>query len=113
MTSGKVTRESVVSESVVNCHPIGSASAGKIGRMYDGSFEPDMLKNTKITAVHTSAKRWPLKPFASLGAPVHIRFAAPKNTASQGRMPTTKIGMKYHHAPSRRCSPVRKRVKCS
>ena len=75
--------------------------------MYDGNFEPDTLKNTKMTAAQTSANLCQLKPLCSLRASAHIRFAVQKNTVSQGRMPTTKIGTKYHQAPSRWCSPVR------
>src|SRR5271169_4240112 len=113
MTSGRVSRASHVSDRVSNCQPMTSASAGKMGRMYEGSFDPDALKNRKMTGAHTSAKRCQLKRFAASGASRQARYALHANTLSQGSMPPIKIGTKYHHAPSRRCSVVRKRVKCS
>ncbi len=92
-----------------------SASGGNIGRMYDGSFEPDALKNTKTKAAQTSAKRCHEKPSA-LAAPSR-QVAARRRTArtvSHGRMPTmSRTGTKYYHAPARSCSVVRKRSKCS
>src|SRR5215831_2379610 len=110
--SGSVSRASAASESVLSCQPTMSASAGNRGRMYDGSFDPDALKKRKITADQTSAKRCQWKPLVPLGAR-QTRGNAAKNTATHGSNPTTRMGRKYHHAPVRRCSLVRKRVKCS
>src|SRR5215831_20215897 len=81
--------------------------------MYEGNFDPDALKNTKMNAAHTSAKRCQLKPLAAAGASIHMRCAVHTSSEIQGMIPSARIGMKYHHAPSRRCSVVRKRVKCS
>ena len=98
---------------VASCQAITSASAGKIGRMYDDSFDPDRLKNTNMNAAQTSTKRCQQKPLRSGRASVHDRFAVHANSVSHGRMPTAKIGTKYHHGASRLASLVRKRVKCS
>ena len=96
-------RERRIAGGRVSCQPRISASAGNIGRMYEGSLEPDTLKNTKMNADQTTANRCQLKPLRPTGASVHMRRAVHRNTVSQGRMPTTKMGMKYHHAPSRVC----------
>src|SRR6188768_3799840 len=37
--------------------PMTSAAAGKIGRMYDGSLDPEMLKNTRTNADQIRQKR--------------------------------------------------------
>src|ERR1700681_2018701 len=112
-TRGSVRRASVGWGRTVSCQPSVSASAGNIGRMYEGSLEPDALKNTKMNADQTSANRCQLNPLRLTGASVHVRRAVHRNTVSQGRMPARKMGMKYHHAPSRCASLVRKREKCS
>src|SRR6266496_1725250 len=51
-------RDSTISSS----QPMTSASGANIGRMYDGSFDPDALKNRKTKATHTSANRCHEKP---------------------------------------------------
>ncbi len=64
MASGTVSRNSVRSSSLTSSQPITSASGANIGRMYDGSFDPDALKNRKTNAAHTSANRCHEKPSA-------------------------------------------------
>jgi len=53
--------------------PNTSISAGNIGRMYDGSFDPDALKNTNTNAAQTSAKRRHANPLPARGASRHAR----------------------------------------
>jgi len=91
----------VRSGSAASCTPITSASAGKMGSMYEGSLELDTLKKTTMNADQTSAKRCQLKPLLSTTGPDHIRGAVQARTVSHGRMPAARIGTKYHHAPSR------------
>src|ERR1700682_4019520 len=112
-TRGSVKRASVGWGRTVSCQPSVSASAGNIGRMYEGSLEPDTLKNTKMNADQTTANRCQLKLLRPTGASVHMRRAVHRNTVSHGRMPARRMGTKYHHAPSRCASLVRKREKCS
>ena len=66
---------------MTSCQPITSASAGKIGRMYDDSFDPDRLKNTNMNAAQTSDEALPAEAIAvrrsvgprSLGRPCEQR----------------------------------------
>src|SRR5450755_120438 len=81
--------------------------------MYEGNFECEALKNTKMKMDQTSANRCQQKPLLATGASAHVRRAVHKKMLSHGRIPVRKTGTKYHHAPSRCASLVRKRVKCS
>jgi hypothetical protein len=94
IASGTVSRKSVRSSSLTSSQPITSASGANIGRMYDCSFEPDALKNTKTNAAHTSANRCHEKP-SGFGAPSRQARGSPNPmTVSQGRIPATKTGTK-------------------
>ncbi len=76
-----------------------SASAGNIGRMYEGSFDPDALKNTNTKTDQTSSR---------LVAKSERRARSSQGSALvHGSIPTSRIGTKYHQAPVRRCTVVR------
>src|SRR5947208_2364449 len=87
-------------------HAASSDSTGNIGRMYDGSFDPEALKNRKMKAVHTTPKRCHEKPFAAGLPSRHIESEPQVNNGSQGSAPITKSGTKYHHDCSRLCVVV-------
>ncbi len=106
-TSGRVIRTSVAGSMPASSAAATSESAGNIGRMYDGSFDPDALKNTNTNAAQTSAKRRHANPLAARGASRQARRAPQPSTGSHGSMPATNTGMKYHHGSTRRCSVVR------
>src|SRR5690348_2333566 len=112
-TSTAVTAASVATRVLASCQPSTSAAAGNIGRMYDGSFEPEMLKKTKTKAAHTRQNLAHAKPPASIVASRQPWRRRHRKSPVHGRNPATNIGAKYHHAPVRRCSVVRKRSKCS
>ena len=97
---------------VVNVCAISSASAGKIGTMYEGSLEPEAEKNIKISTAHSTRKR------CGWNAPRSCVSCQPLNSARgrwmiHGSMASTSIGRKYHQPPSRRCTLLAKRAKCS
>ena len=73
MASGRAIHISARGDMRVSSKPSTSASAGNIGRMYDGSLEPDMLKKTKTNAAQTRQKRSHEKPLATCGASRQLR----------------------------------------
>ena len=83
-----------------------SASAGNIGRMYDGSLEPEALKKTKTNADQASAKRCQEKPLPAAGPgrgqPAQRR---PAKTSSQGSRPAARS--RAGSTTRRRCAGAR------
>src|SRR6266550_1789184 len=96
-----------------SCHPMRSAAAGNSGRIYEGSFEPDTLKKQKTKKIQARQKRGHENPLLVRGASRQVRHAVDKNTPVHGISPISNSGTKYHSAPVRRCSDVRKRSRCS
>src|SRR5690242_3963514 len=82
--------------------PITSAAGGKIGRMYEGSLEPDRLKNASTKAHQIRQNRIHAK--ATGGGARQLDRSPDKKTPVHGNRPTASNGRKYHHAPVRRCS---------
>ena len=80
--SGSAIHVSARVDSRVSSKPSTSASAGNIGRMYDGSFEPDTLKNTKMNAAQTTQKRAHEKPLAASGAARQLLRQRPARRAA-------------------------------
>ncbi len=78
----------------VNSKPSTRASAGNIGRMYDGSLDPEMLKKTNTKAAQTTQKRSQEKPLAATGAARQLLRSDHAHTSSHGRRPSTNHGMK-------------------
>src|SRR5207245_5430484 len=70
-----------------------SAMDGKIGKIYEGSFESEMLKKQKMNKDQISSIFFGWKPAAALRswAPFHKPW---KKTPSQGIIPSSKIGKK-------------------
>src|SRR5260221_569945 len=87
MASGATSRARVRGASCVNCQPRTSANAGNIGRMYDGSLEPERLKNTNTNAAQTRQNFGHEKPFAATVASHQLRRSVHIQTKSHGRMP--------------------------
>src|SRR5258708_4698002 len=81
--------------------------------MYDGSFDPDMLKNTKMKTAHTTQNRSHEKLFCARAASRQLRANVTAHTMSHGMSPRMNHGTKYHHSPVRLCDSVRKRSRCS
>ena len=82
-------------DSRVSSKPSTSASAGNSGRMYEGSFEPDRLKNTKTKAGPDEAEAGPREAVRRhAAASRQLRGSVHAHTSSQGNMPTTNHGTK-------------------
>ena len=81
--------------------------------MYDGSFDFEMLKKTRMNADQIRQKRAHEKPPESIAASRQLALSRHRNTPVQGSRPATSIGRKYHQGPGRRLSGVRKRSMCS
>ena len=62
--------------------------------MYDGSLDPETLKNTNTNAAQTTQKRSHEKPLAATGAARQLRGSVHAHTSSHGRMPSTNHGTK-------------------
>src|SRR4029079_2293675 len=92
--SGNAIHASVRDGSRVSSKPSTSASAGNIGRMYDGSLDPEMLKKANTKAAQTMQKRSQRKPLAATGAARQPLRSVHAHTSSHGRMPRMNHGMK-------------------
>ena len=75
--------------------------------MYDGSFDPDALKNTKTNAAHDEREALPRETErVRRRRRASARQRRQRRPAARAACPTTNNGTKYYHAPGRSCAVV-------
>ncbi len=62
--------------------------------MYEGSFDPDRLKNTNTNAAQTRQNFGHANPLLATGASRQLRMSVHACTKSQGRRPAQSSGTK-------------------
>jgi hypothetical protein len=62
--------------------------------MYEGSFEPEAEKKTKMKTAHAMQKRIQSKPLAAGSVSRQLRTHVASHTKSHGSRPKPKIGTK-------------------